>query len=122
MIRRPPRSTRTDTLFPYTTLFRSLSNDMTEPSMSPDEGLGDEPAEVAPPVPGEGRRRQILGGGSGGGGGGGSPVGGNTLFERMASLSRGGGSASDDNDEEDDDNDEGGSSLSIGRKSTRLNS
>src|SRR3546814_10420906 len=25
MIRRPPRSTRTDTLLPYTTLFRSLS-------------------------------------------------------------------------------------------------
>src|SRR3546814_15862582 len=25
MIRRPPRSTRTDTLFPYTTLFRSLN-------------------------------------------------------------------------------------------------
>src|SRR3546814_2664823 len=25
MIRRPPRSTRTDTLFPYTTLFRSNS-------------------------------------------------------------------------------------------------
>src|SRR3546814_15158792 len=25
MIRRPPRSTRTDTLFPYTTLFRSLT-------------------------------------------------------------------------------------------------
>src|SRR3546814_15396587 len=25
MIRRPPRSTRTDTLFPYTTLFRSIS-------------------------------------------------------------------------------------------------
>src|SRR3546814_7270965 len=25
MIRRPPRSTRTDTLFPYTTLFRSWS-------------------------------------------------------------------------------------------------
>src|SRR3546814_2048041 len=24
MIRRPPRSTRTDTLFPYTTLFRAL--------------------------------------------------------------------------------------------------
>src|SRR3546814_10996847 len=24
MIRRPPRSTRTDTLFPYTTLFRSM--------------------------------------------------------------------------------------------------
>src|SRR3546814_2265080 len=26
MIRRPPRSTRTDTLFPYTTLFRSSYN------------------------------------------------------------------------------------------------
>src|SRR3546814_14053582 len=26
MIRRPPRSTRTDTLFPYTTLFRSMMN------------------------------------------------------------------------------------------------
>src|SRR3546814_8273240 len=28
MIRRPPRSTRTDTLFPYTTLFRSLIGEM----------------------------------------------------------------------------------------------
>src|SRR3546814_5844698 len=27
MIRRPPRSTRTDTLFPYTTLFRSRHTD-----------------------------------------------------------------------------------------------
>src|SRR3546814_8869269 len=27
MLRRPPRSTRTDTLFPYTTLFRSLRSD-----------------------------------------------------------------------------------------------
>src|SRR3546814_14933971 len=27
MIRRPPRSTRTDTLFPYTTLFRSQGHD-----------------------------------------------------------------------------------------------
>src|SRR3546814_9661116 len=26
MIRRPPRSTRTDTLFPYTTLFRAINN------------------------------------------------------------------------------------------------
>src|SRR3546814_16042807 len=30
MIRRPPRSTRTDTLFPYTTLFRSLFGDAVE--------------------------------------------------------------------------------------------
>src|SRR3546814_8943602 len=28
MIRRPPRSTRTDTLFPYTTLFRSFGTDV----------------------------------------------------------------------------------------------
>src|SRR3546814_19025112 len=31
MIRRPPRSTRTDTLFPYTTLFRSLGSKRLEP-------------------------------------------------------------------------------------------
>src|SRR3546814_462514 len=30
MIRRPPRSTRTDTLFPYTTLFRSYVGDDTK--------------------------------------------------------------------------------------------
>src|SRR3546814_19857836 len=29
-IRRPPRSTRTDTLFPYTTLFRSLLSERSE--------------------------------------------------------------------------------------------
>src|SRR3546814_18188272 len=36
MIRRPPRSTRTDTLFPYTTLFRSVrcpAADVRKPSM-----------------------------------------------------------------------------------------
>src|SRR3546814_4916919 len=33
MIRRPPRSTRTDTLFPYTTLFRSI-DPLTSPSAS----------------------------------------------------------------------------------------
>src|SRR3546814_20278862 len=31
MIRRPPRSTRTDTLFPYTTLFRSLAAQQRRP-------------------------------------------------------------------------------------------
>src|SRR3546814_3098406 len=34
MIRRPPRSTRTDTIFPYTTLFRSLE------AMIPDRYYG----------------------------------------------------------------------------------
>src|SRR3546814_17990795 len=38
MIRRPPRSTRTDTLFPYTTLFRS--------PLRPGEGAG---ADGEPP-------------------------------------------------------------------------
>src|SRR3546814_15995722 len=32
MIRRPPRSTRTDTLFPYTTLFRSVRFDLVAPA------------------------------------------------------------------------------------------
>src|SRR3546814_19810622 len=42
MIRRPPRSTRTDTLFPYTTLFRSSLR-------SPSEGRDhvEEPAKPA---------------------------------------------------------------------------
>src|SRR3546814_14069769 len=31
MIRRPPRSTRTDTLFPYTTLFRSRADVLVRP-------------------------------------------------------------------------------------------
>src|SRR3546814_5035475 len=31
MIRRPPRSTRTDTLFPYTTLFRSAGGGRNQP-------------------------------------------------------------------------------------------
>src|SRR3546814_45236 len=35
MIRRPPRSTRTDTLFPYTTLFRSGH----EPGLVEEDGL-----------------------------------------------------------------------------------
>src|SRR3546814_17014921 len=36
MIRRPPRSTRTDTLFPYTTLFRSPDYvfDLTRPGLA----------------------------------------------------------------------------------------
>src|SRR3546814_12585657 len=32
MIRRPPRSTRTDTLFPYTTLFRSAAEEIKDRS------------------------------------------------------------------------------------------
>src|SRR3546814_953738 len=35
MLRRPPRSTRTDTLFPYTTLFRSCRSIRSPPSPRP---------------------------------------------------------------------------------------
>src|SRR3546814_5690211 len=39
MIRRPPISTRTDTLFPYTTLFRSLALDPRLVLVGPDRRL-----------------------------------------------------------------------------------
>src|SRR3546814_4425728 len=46
MIRRPPRSTRTDTLCPYTTLFRS------RPRSRPRQRLGrDHPGEIVLPRP-----------------------------------------------------------------------
>src|SRR3546814_13098386 len=38
MIRRPPRSTRTDTLFPYTTPFRSPRGGLSEADRRPAEG------------------------------------------------------------------------------------
>src|SRR3546814_10829472 len=41
MIRRPPRSTRTDTLFPYTTLFRSRKEPEVFGSGAPGGSLGD---------------------------------------------------------------------------------
>src|SRR3546814_13448863 len=40
MIRRPPRSTRTDTLFPYTTLFRSFEMAGEEPQVGIDVEFG----------------------------------------------------------------------------------
>src|SRR3546814_3471199 len=42
MIRRPPRSTRTDTLFPYTTLFRSTAKAAF--AILADEQSGDQPS------------------------------------------------------------------------------
>src|SRR3546814_12844048 len=49
MIRRHPRSTRTDTLFPYTTLFRSLHGDQPLPGHQRGDRLGGilGPAHVA---------------------------------------------------------------------------
>src|SRR3546814_2977357 len=70
MIRRPPRSTRTDTLFPYTTLFRSLlargrrqSIRVERPGLLLDIGRG--PAGLGDPAPGTmrvigGRPRALL--------------------------------------------------------------
>src|SRR3546814_1990934 len=55
MIRRPPRSTRTDTLFPYTTLFRSLGW-WSQPSLRPDppplfrENRNRPPLPASPPA------------------------------------------------------------------------
>src|SRR3546814_15685188 len=54
MIRRPPRSTRTDTLFPYTTLFRSLALRrglarillVHQPDTGPRDGLPDRPGLI----------------------------------------------------------------------------
>src|SRR3546814_10561820 len=52
MIRRPPRSTRTDTLFPYTTLFRSGDHHHARRRRVAAEalGVGDVGAEVRRPV------------------------------------------------------------------------
>src|SRR3546814_13683443 len=52
MIRRPPRSTRTDTLFPYTTLFRSRG-----------EAVGDDEAGAVDPQRVHGLLDQHLGAG-----------------------------------------------------------
>src|SRR3546814_6723544 len=53
MIRRPPRSTRTDTLFPYTTLFRSQpaqeeQAEEPEPERAPDPPAQEKPRERQP--------------------------------------------------------------------------
>src|SRR3546814_15022032 len=48
MIRRPPRSTRTDTLFPYTTLFRS--EQPAQPGFGVEAGTGDQFRHERPAV------------------------------------------------------------------------
>src|SRR3546814_4639831 len=56
MIRRPPRSTRTDTLFPYTTLFRSQSDRTSarcgQPNAQEYRSLARRPERAAPPLSG----------------------------------------------------------------------
>src|SRR3546814_21100340 len=55
MIRRPPRSTRTDTLFPYTTLFRSAQYQMLRPQQpfGPAIPIADQCRQAVPTVPQE---------------------------------------------------------------------
>src|SRR3546814_5909238 len=67
MIRRPPRSTRTDTLFPYTTLFRS-NGDGTVTIYLNDDGRAGEQRKLATPA----SLSVSLGGGMGGTAAGGS--------------------------------------------------
>src|SRR3546814_12979093 len=64
MIRRPPRSTRTDTLFPYTTLFRSVRGGLDQGGARDRRGIS-EPQARRSVVPGTdlrdaqpGRRRR----------------------------------------------------------------
>src|SRR3546814_8555780 len=59
MIRRPPRSTRTDTLFPYTTLFRSRDADHSRRRHRARSGAARrcDHAGTEPPPPDQGSRR-----------------------------------------------------------------
>src|SRR3546814_4103785 len=55
MIRLPPRSTRTDTLFPYTTLFRSACRRRTGTPTGPARSSCDRPCSARYRWPGRGR-------------------------------------------------------------------
>src|SRR3546814_1460288 len=50
MIRRPPRSTRTDTLFPYTTLFRSLNGKLPDTFLKTANAFGRKVLERQPTI------------------------------------------------------------------------
>src|SRR3546814_3504679 len=62
MKRRPPRSTRTDTLFPYTTLFRAKGSAAAR-NADPARKVG-ESSRRAAPLPGDDPHRNRLGGGT----------------------------------------------------------
>src|SRR3546814_5030951 len=61
MIRRPPRSTRTDTLFPYTPLFRSIFGGDAVVVLTAGHGGADDMADVA--VTAQQRQAEALEGG-----------------------------------------------------------
>src|SRR3546814_1327336 len=60
MIRRPPRSTRTDTLFPYTTLFRSTAAAPSAACRSPATAKNTRSIRTAIPKPSSPYRRKWL--------------------------------------------------------------
>src|SRR3546814_10216148 len=66
MIRRPPKSTRTDTLFPYTTLFRSACRRLSRPAVGAWAGQnrriyeGEEQEGADPECTGHGYARQVI--------------------------------------------------------------
>src|SRR3546814_1954539 len=78
MIRRPPRSTRTDTRFPYTTLFRSLRHAPCHKILAPSSALrmelSDIPRTPSPGHPvGDAGHVMTLSGGGGSSNGSGPP-------------------------------------------------
>src|SRR3546814_8378609 len=66
MIRRPPRSTRTDTLFPYTTLFRSRGweSDASLPAAAREAGCSDIASQFIDFVRERGAPQVVLAGGA----------------------------------------------------------
>src|SRR3546814_9910834 len=63
MVRRPPRSTRTDTLFPYTTLFRSIEDLLLQSRHGQLEGYGVSAQRVVGKHRGNRDEEQAIGGG-----------------------------------------------------------
>src|SRR3546814_3422852 len=59
MIRRPPRSTRTDTLFPYTTLFRSPARNSDRRLRDRDDACHLHPPGESDPPPRHGPRPSV---------------------------------------------------------------
>src|SRR3546814_20611048 len=61
MIRRPPRSTRTDTLFPYTTLFRSVDWEVLPFAIEIDDALAPDAAILHDHIKFDGKPSNIAG-------------------------------------------------------------
>src|SRR3546814_13047950 len=66
MIRRPPRSTRTDTLFPYTTLFRSVVTPVVAETLLHEIPVVDQVMDRQPLDRGHAKRPEMLDDGRGG--------------------------------------------------------